>query len=113
MNFTPTQISELLLDLSNSENGTNLLLQMTLKAFMKSERHLHQQEHPSDYANGYRPRKAKCFGKEMVLKVPRTRDGGFYPVLLNVLRDEDEERRKLIFSLYRRGLTTEQVSGCL
>ena len=46
----------------------------------------------------------------MVLKVPRARDGSFYPVLLNVLRNEDEERRKLIFSLYRRGLTTEQVS---
>jgi hypothetical protein len=27
----------------------------------------------------------------MVLKVARTRDGSFYPVLLNALRDEDEE----------------------
>ncbi len=34
----------------------------------------------------------------------------FIPVLLNVLRDEDEEHRKLIFSLYKKGLTTEQVS---
>lgn len=110
MNFTHVQISELLLDLANSENGTNLLMQMTLNAFMKSERHLHQQENENVYANGYRERKARGFGKEMVLKVPRTRDGTFYPVLLNVLRNEDEEHRKLIFSLYRRGLTTEQVS---
>lgn len=110
MNFTQEQISELMLDIANSENGTNLLMQMTLNAFMKSERQLHQLENPLVYANGYRDRKARGFGKEMVLKVPRTRDGGFYPVLLNVLRDEDEEHRKLIFSLYRRGLTTEQVS---
>jgi transposase-like protein len=110
MNFTQEQISELLLDVVNSENGTNLLLQMTLNAFMKSERHLHQQENEGDYANGYRERNARGFGKEMVLKVPRTRNGTFYPVLLNVLRNEDEEHRKLIFSLYRRGLTTEQVS---
>ena len=110
MNFTQEQISELMLNIANSENGTNLLMQLTLNAFMKSERHLHQQENPDAYANGYRDRKARGFGKEMVLKVPRTRDGGFYPVLLNVLRDEDEEHRKLIFSLYRRGLTTEQVS---
>jgi putative transposase len=110
MNFTQEQISELLLDVANSENGTNLLLQMTLNAFMKSERHLHQQENEGDYANGYRERNARGFGKEMVLKVPRTRNGTFYPVLLNVLRNEDEEHRKLIFSLYRRGLTTEQVS---
>ena len=68
---------------------------------------MHQQENPDTYANGYRERKARGFGKEMILKVPRTCDGGFYLVLLNVLRDE--EHRKLIFSLYRRGLTTEQV----
>ena len=110
MNFTQEQISELMMNIANSENGTNLLMQMTLNAFMKSERHLHQQDNPMDYANGYRERKARGFGKEMVLKVPRTRNGSFYPVLLNVLRNEDEEHRKLIFSLYRRGLTTEQVS---
>ena len=110
MNFTQEQVTELMLNIANSENGTNLLMQMTLNAFMKSERHLHQQSNPSDYANGYRERKARGFGNEMVLKVPRTRNGTFYPVLLNVLREEDEEHRKLIFSLYRRGLTTEQVS---
>jgi putative transposase len=48
MNLTHTQISELLLNIANSENGTNLLMQMTLDAFMKSERHLHQQENPED-----------------------------------------------------------------
>lgn len=110
MNFTQEQISELMLNIANSENGTNLLMQMTLNAFMKSERQLHQRENPNSFANGYRERKARGYGKEMVLKVPRTRDGGFYPVLLNVLRDEDEEHRKLIFSLYKKGLTTEQVS---
>lgn len=110
MNFTHTQISELLLDIANSENGSNLLFQMTLEAFMKSERCLHQIENPTDYANGFRDRKARGYGKEMVLKVPRTRSGTFYPALLGVLRDEDEEHRKLIFSLYKKGLTTEQVS---
>ncbi len=43
---------------------------MTLNAFMKSERHLHQQSNPLDYANGYRERKARGFGNEMALKVP-------------------------------------------
>jgi len=110
MNFTHEQISELLLEIASSDNGTQLLMQMTLETFMKSERSLHQQENPSDYANGFRTRLAKGYGKEMVLKVPRTRSGTFYPALLSVLRDEDEEHRKLIFSLYRKGLTTEQVS---
>lgn len=66
MNLTHTQISELLLNIANSENGTNLLMQMTLYAFMKSKRHLHQLENPEDSANGYRTRKARGFGKEMV-----------------------------------------------
>ena len=44
MNFTQEQISELMLNIANSENGTNLLMQMTLNAFMKSKRQLHQQE---------------------------------------------------------------------
>jgi transposase-like protein len=110
MDFTHAQISELLLEVANSENGTNLLMQMTLETFMKSERSLHQQENPLDYGNGFRTRTANGFGKEMVLKVPRTRSGTFYPALLGVLRNEDEEHRKLIFSLYRKGLTTEQVS---
>lgn len=110
MNFTQAQISELLLDVANSENGTNLLFQMTLETFMKSERNLHKEENPNDYSNGYRQRKAHGFGKELVLQVPRTRSGAFYPALLGVLRDEDEQHRQLIFSLYKKGLTTEQVS---
>ena len=44
---------------------------MTLNAFMKSERHLHQAENPTDYANGYRERKASGFGKEMVIPFPQ------------------------------------------
>jgi len=83
---------------------------MRLETFMKSERGLHQLENPTDYANGFRTRTTNGLGKEMVLKVPRTRSGTFYPALLGVLRNEDEEHRKLIFSLYRKGLTTEQVS---
>ena len=42
---------------------------------MKPERSLHQKENPTDYANGFRTRSANGFGKEMVLKVPRTRSG--------------------------------------
>lgn len=110
MNFTQEQISELLVEVASKESGTHLLLNMTLNAFMKAERKLHQQEHPGEYGNGYRYCKAIAQDKEMVLKVPRTRSGMFYPALLSVIRDEDAERQRLIFSLYSKGLTTEQVS---
>jgi hypothetical protein len=52
-----------MLNIANSENGTNLLMQMTLNAFMKSEHHLDQKKSDT-YANGYRERKARDFGKE-------------------------------------------------
>lgn len=42
MNITQEQISSLLLEIANKENGTQLLMQMTLEAFMRSERSLHQ-----------------------------------------------------------------------
>ena len=84
---------------------------MTLEAFMKAERSLHQQENPGEYANGYRYTKAIAHSKELVLKVPRTRKGLFYPSLLAIIRNEQEERHRLIFSLYSKGLTTEQVSA--
>ena len=109
MNFTQEQISDLLFDLASKKGGTHLLLNLTLDAFMKAERSLHQKENPGEYANGYRYCKAIGHSKELVLKVPRTRSGMFYPSLLAVIRNEDEERRRLIFSLYSKGLTTEQV----
>ncbi|ANO49247.1 hypothetical protein [Flavobacterium columnare] len=64
MDFTHAQISELLLEVANSENGTNLLMQMTLETFMKSERVLHPLENPTDYANGFRTRTTNGFAKK-------------------------------------------------
>ncbi|QYS92457.1 transposase [Flavobacterium covae] len=92
MNFTHNQISELLLKIANSHNGSNILLQMTLEVFMKSERSLHKEEKPDDLVNGYPFRKAKGNDKELVLKVPRTRSSTFYPALLSILRGRVDHR---------------------
>jgi hypothetical protein len=62
MNFTQSQISDILSELAN-ERGTDFLLKLTLDAFMKSERTLYQKEHPDEYANGYRYCKAMGRGK--------------------------------------------------
>ncbi len=97
MNFTQEQISDILFDLAN-KGGTHLLLNLTLNAFMKAERALHQDENPDEYGNGYRYCKAMAHSKELVLKVPRTRSGLFYPSLLAIIRDEDEERRNFFDS---------------
>jgi putative transposase len=108
MNFTQAQITDILFEVTNKKDGFNTIMQMTLEALMRSERKVFQ-EQKGVYANGYRPRVMQGFGKEIALSVPRTRSGDFYPILLATLRDENEERQKLIFSLYSKGLTTEQI----
>jgi transposase-like protein len=108
MNFTQAQITEILLDVANKKEGFNSIMKMSLDALMRSERKIFQEDH-HEYSNGYRPRCVQGFGKEIVLSVPRTRSGGFYPLLLGIIRDEDQERQKLVFSLYSKGLTTEQI----
>ena len=50
MNFTQEQISNLLFDLASEKGGTHLLLNLTLDAFMKAERSLHQKENSGEYA---------------------------------------------------------------
>ena len=83
-------------------------MKMTLEAMMRAERDIHNEEE-CDLGNGYRPRRAFALGKTLELQVPRTRYGNFKPLLLSVLKDQDEEMHRLCHSLYTKGLTTEQV----
>lgn len=108
MQFTQTQIKDILAEVISNEDGLNTILKLTLEALMRSERSEHNSER-GDYSNGYRSRKA--FGdKHMIeLQVPRTRSGSFYPVVLGLLKNQEAEARAISFQLYKNGLTTEQV----
>lgn len=108
MRFTQSQISEILEELTNQEDGMNQLLRMSLEAIMKAERSEHNRQQ-RDVSNGYRPRKSLGRGKIIELQVPRTRKGNFKPALLALIKDQEEECRRIAFSLYGAGLTTEQV----
>ena len=108
MKLTQNQISEFITELTATSQGIQELFTVILNALMKHERTLWQQEQ-HESSNGFRPRRIRYKGLEFALKVPRTRDGGFYPFLLAILRDESEERDKLITDLYSNGLTTQQI----
>ena len=45
-------------------------------------------------------------GFEFSLRIPRSRSGNFYPVLLGFIRSENEDHAKLFNLLYTKGLTT-------
>lgn len=109
MQFSKAQITEILTEFANQEDGFNEILRITFEAMMKAERQEHLLERDSDKGNGYRQVKAYGRGKMLELRVPRTREGNFYPLLMSVLRDQEEESRKVAFELYGAGLTTAQV----
>lgn len=108
MNFTQKQVSEILAQLLEEENGLNTVLKLTMEALMKSERTEHNISN-GDLSNGYRPRKAYGNGQMLELKVPRTRHGNFYPIILGLLKNQEFEVHNIAFHLYKSGLTTEQV----
>ena len=108
MEFTHEQISEIISEITNGESGFHGLVKRGLESLMLTERSLHN-ETLSDVSNGFRGRRVCHGGKVFELRVPRSRNSNFYPMLLGVLKDQEEEAQKLVSSLYCSGLTTEQV----
>jgi transposase-like protein len=108
LHFTQDQITTILAEVASGKEGMHQILSMALEAMMRAERKLHNKDF-GDLSNGYRPVKALGQGKQLRLQVPRTRNGSFYPVLLSILRDQEEESRQIAFRLYGAGLTTKQV----
>ncbi len=108
MKFTQEQISEIISEITNKEVGMQGLIQLGLESLMKGERNIHN-DIMDDVSNGYRPRRVTHSGKIFELQVPRSRNSNFYPTLLGVLKDQEEEAQRVVFSLYSEGLTTEQV----
>jgi len=110
IHFTQEQITNILEEIAQKKDGYQEVLKISLEAMMRAERAEHNKSQ-GDMSNGYRYRKTFGQGKILELQVPRSRRGNFYPVLLALLRDQEEESRKMAFSLYGAGLTTEQVGN--
>jgi len=108
IHFTQEQITKILSEIAQKEDGYQEILKLSLEAIMRAEREEHNQTR-GDMSNGYRYRKTLGRGKILELQVPRSRRGHFYPLILGLLRDQEEECRRIAFSLYGAGLTTEQV----
>jgi transposase-like protein len=110
LNFTQEQITKILSEVASSEDGFNQVLQISLEAMMRAEREEHNSTN-SDLSNGFRSVRTFGHGKQLRLSVPRSRNSSFYPILLGVLRNQEEESKRIAFKLYGAGLTTEQVGS--
>ena len=108
MEFTQEQMSEIISSLTNGKEGFQELIRLGMESLMKSEREIYNSQ-TNDVSNGYRDRRVYHDGQMFEIRVPRSRESNFYPVLLGVLKDQEAEVQRLICSLYAQGLTTKQV----
>ena len=86
MEFTHEQITEIISEITNGEQGFQGLVKQGLESLMHGERAVHNAAH-NDVSNGYRDRRVCYDRKVFELRVPRSRNSNFYPLLLGVLKD--------------------------
>jgi putative transposase len=110
MNFTQTQITEILDEIANVKNGYQELLRLSLQSIMRLERNEFNSVN-SDVANGYRFSGVLGHGGKLELAIPRSRYYNFYPMILALIKDQNEESKTLAYELYSSGVTTEQIGG--
>lgn len=77
---------------------------------MDGERELYKED-SGDVSNGYCPRRIFASGNMIELRVPRTRQRGFIPQILGILKDQEKEMGELAGYLYSCGNTMEDISG--
>lgn len=114
MRLTKLQTENVLHQFLDKENGLNEVLEMVINALMQGEREVFlDSSKEKNKANGYRQGQAFGRGRQLSLRIPRDRQGQFYPVLLALLRDQDSQIQELSFTLYSKGLTTRDVGDVL
>ncbi|SHF22237.1 Transposase, Mutator family [Fodinibius roseus] len=109
MKISNLQLRTLIGNHLKQENGLNEVLEMTLNALMKAERSEHLNGQTGNKANGFRPGRVYGKGKLPELRIPRDRNGNFYPKVLALLRAQQEETDRMVSALYGQGLTQAQV----
>lgn len=110
MELTQSQMSEIISNYTSSSEGFITLQSLIMNSLMFHERKLFVGANSEEQCNGFRSRRWYSHGFEFSLRIPRSRSGNFYPVLLGVIRNESEERARLFNLLYTKGLTTEQIA---
>lgn len=109
MEITKVQLKTLIGNHLNRENGLHEVMEMMLGAMMKSERSAYLEHIEGNKANGYRYGKAYGNGRILELRIPRDRNGEFYPKVLALLRSQQAEIDQLVSALYGQGLTQSQI----
>lgn len=110
MDFSKVQISEVMCKHAEKENGLQDLFEFMLESMMIAERREFLSQNPGNKGNGYRPGTTYGQGRILEFRIPRDRFGHFYPQILAILRNQEQECDLLAGVLYAKGLTQEQVA---
>ena len=111
--LTKVQLQASMNKLLEQENGLSSVLEMTLNGLMHSERSIYLDNSDNNKGNGYRKAFAVGMGKQIELKIPRDRLGMFQPMVLALIRDQNQQLEDLSFELYGNGLTTSQIGNVM
>ena len=84
MELTQGQISEIISNYTSSSEGFVTLQSLIMNSLMAHERELFVKANKNEQCNGFRPRRWYCKDYTFVLRIPRSRSGNFYPVLLGI-----------------------------
>lgn len=115
MELTNLQKENLIQEFLSKEGGLNSLLSLILNNLMKAERDIFLSSNCSvnNKGNGYRLGFVHGYGHQIELKIPRDRLSEFYPVILALLRNQEELVHEISFELYSKGLTTRDIEDVL
>lgn len=89
---------------------------LTLEAIMLMERneYLESEKGKGDIGNGTYIRSFKCLkSNAFQVNIPRTRNGEFKPIALEIIKKGKEEINNLSLLLYRKGLSTRDIESVL
>lgn len=85
-----------------------------LQALMNLEREEYLEKAVTDKGNGYYSRSLRSLMKNgLVIDVPRTRNGGFAPLAIDLMKMSHDQVNELCLTLYKKGMTARDISDVM
>lgn len=113
--------SELFLE-SSIKNMRSALKDLSMEQFVVKnletlfglEREEYLETATSDKGNGYYSRSLQSLLKNGIqIHVPRTREGGFAPLAIQLFKMNQDQVNELVLTLYKKGMTTRDISDVM
>lgn len=113
--------SDLFLE-SSIKNMRGALKELTMEQFVVKnletlfglEREEYLETATNDKGNGYYSRSLQSLLKNGIqIHVPRTREGGFAPLAIQLFKMNQDQVNELVLTLYKKGMTTRDISDVM